>query len=311
MKNKKITIGADIGGGHIFSAAFDNHSNTIIEKSRCYTKVNRKGSAQEIVSAWSENLLKTISKISLEHLKGIAIAMPGPFNYKTGVAKFEINDKFEKLNNVNVREEITKLLGVTNIPIRFVNDATAFAIGVGAYGEASSYKRVVVITLGTGIGSAFLDNGVPIVNRSDVPKLGCLWHLPYKTGIVDDYFSTRWFVNEFNSRTSKGVTGVDEIAELTKEYPEAKAIFQEFGNYLADFIGPWLKKFNSDLVVFGGGVTKSFNLFEPMFQNTLSKSGIHVDLKVSSQMEDAVVMASSKIFQESFWEIIKHDLPDN
>lgn len=311
MNNKTITIGVDIGGGHVFSAAFDAFDQKIIADSRSYRKINSKGTVGEIMQEWGDALRKTLSKIDVGQLKGIAFAMPGPFDYKKGIAKFEKNDKYESLKNVDIGKEISTMNGLPDVPIRFINDATAFAIGVSAYGEGKLYKRVVVLTLGTGIGSAFVENGMPIFSGSHVPSLGCLWHLPYKDGMVDDYFSTRWLVNEFNDRTSKKVSGVHEIANLVNEVPEAKALFEEFGEHLGEFLSPWLKQFSAEVLVFGGGITKSFELFSHILNNTLQKNAIQIDLKVSNQMEDATIMASAKLFEESFWERIKDDLPDN
>ncbi|MFK5972104.1 MAG: ROK family protein [Flavobacteriaceae bacterium] len=311
MSNKTITIGVDIGGAHVFSAAFDTIEQKIITDSRSYTKINSKGSVAEIMQEWGDALRKTISKIDVRRLKGIAFAIPGPFDYKKGIAKFEKNDKYERLKNVDIGNEIAKMNGIPKVPIRFINDATAFAIGVSSYGEGKPYKKVVALTLGTGIGSAFIENGTPVFSGPNVPCLGCLWHLRYRDGMVDDYFSTRWLVNEFKNKTSRTVKGVHEIANLVNEVPEAKIVFDEFGLYLGEFLAPWLKQFSADVLILGGGITKSFKLFSPILKNTLIESGVQVDLKVSGQMEDATIMASAKLFEESFWDRIKGDLPDN
>lgn len=311
MNNKTITIGVDIGGSHIFSAAFDTIDQKIIADSRSYRKINSKGSVSEIMQEWGDALRKTVSKIDVGQLKGIAFAMPGPFDYKKGIAKFEKNGKYESLKNIDIAKKISEMNGLPDVPIRFINDATAFAIGVSSYGEGRPYKKVVALTLGTGIGSAFIENGMPVFSGPFVPSLGCLWHLSYRDSIVDDYFSTRWLVNEFKNRTSRTVSGVHEIANLINVVPEAKILFEEFGLYLGEFLVPWLKQFSADVLIFGGGITKSFELFSPVLKNTLQKHDIQIDLKVSDQMEDATIMASAKLFEELFWERIKNELPDN
>ena len=48
-----------------------------------------------------------------------------------------------------------------------MNDASAFAVGEAWAGSASDFNRSLSITLGTGFGSAFISNHIPIV---DGPK---------------------------------------------------------------------------------------------------------------------------------------------
>ena len=62
------------------------------------------------------------------------------------------------------------------------------------------------ITLGTGFGSAFISNRIPIVDGPLVPRLGCVYHLPYRDGIADDYFSTRGLLGRYKKLTGKELT---------------------------------------------------------------------------------------------------------
>ena len=48
-----------------------------------------------------------------------------------------------------------------NIPIALENDARAALIGEWQFGTGKGHDHIVMITLGTGVGSAVLDNGVP------------------------------------------------------------------------------------------------------------------------------------------------------
>ena len=77
-----------------------------------------------------------------------------------------------------------------------MNDASSFAVGEAWAGSASKFDRSLSITLGTGFGSAFISNRIPIVDGPLVPKLGCIYHLPYRDGIADDYFSTRGLLGQ-------------------------------------------------------------------------------------------------------------------
>ena len=95
-----------------------------------------------------------------------------------------------------------------------MNDASSFAVGEAWAGSATKVKRSLSITLGTGFGSAFISDRIPIVDGPLVPKIGCVYHLPYRDGIADDYFSTRGFWAGIRNITGKELKGVKELAEL-------------------------------------------------------------------------------------------------
>ena len=65
--------------------------------------------------------------------------------------------------------------------VRFLNDADAFGVGEYAVGAARGHDRAVCITLGTGVGSAFLDRGRPVNSGPTVPPDGSI-HLVVHDG---------------------------------------------------------------------------------------------------------------------------------
>ena len=179
------------------------------------------------MQAWARCINQSLSGIGPSRINGIGFAMPGPFNYRTGMAMFEGNDKYEALYEVSIADELKPWLNLgQEVELRFMNDATSFAVGCAWAGEASKYERAVALTLGTGMGSAFIEKGIPIVNRADVAPHGSLWHLPVREGIADDYFSTRWFVKNYNARFGVSEAGVKAIAEAARKKPEARALFE-------------------------------------------------------------------------------------
>lgn len=73
---------------------------------------------------------------------------------------------------------------------------------------------------------------------STVPEHGCLWHLPFKSGIANDYISTRWFLREYAALRGQQAKGVREIADLARENHELRALFVRFGRNLASILAP-------------------------------------------------------------------------
>ena len=308
MKNK-ISIGVDVGGSHISCAAFDLNAKQLIKDSISHISLNNQGSKEEIVSAFGTLLRLCIDKIKVEQLVGIGIAMPGPFDYVNGVGLFTgENAKFQNLNKVNLRLAIQENFNFPDLPIRFINDATAFAIGEYFLGKLIGAKQTLAITLGTGLGSAFLSEGIPVIVEDTVPENGCIWHLPFEKGIADDYFSTRGLLNRYFERTGTKLKGVKEIADLAKEDKQAKELFVDFGEKLALFLSPWIKKFKVGKLVFGGNISKASNLFDGAMNEQFKNEGLDLGVEYSDLQESAAFVGGAQLLDDKFWSLVKHQL---
>lgn len=304
---KKYAIGVDIGGSHISCAVIDLEKEIIIRGSYATQKVDNQASADNILENWAIALKKSIAYIDRDQLAGIGFAMCGPFDYVKGIALFnEAVAKYQNLYGINVAIRLKEILGLEKASdFRFMNDASAFAIGEAWMGKASKVDRSISITLGTGFGSAFVDQGVVVVDRNDVPELGCVYHLPYKGEIAEESFSTRWFVKQYAEKTNHQLSGVKEIADKVTTDVKVKEIFNEFGENLGEFMGPWLKKFDAKALVMGGNITGAYNLFGKHFEENLKKQNITTTVHISDHMEDAAIIGSARLFDPVFWEKIK------
>ncbi len=305
---KNIVIGADIGGSHITSAAVDLDKLQIIEGSLFSYKVDNKASKDTILESWSKAINQSIKSVDFPGLIKIGFAIPGPFRYKVGVAMFETNDKYENLFEVSIKEELPRFIDGNDLELRFLNDATSFGVGVAKMGEAKESKKVIAITLGTGFGSSFISNGIPQVNAPDVPKDGCLWDKPFIDGVADDYFSTRWFIKTYKKLSGEDVKGVKEIAQSKKE--SASKTFEIFSQNLAEFMTPVIKIYQPDLIILGGNISNANHLFLPNVKENLKKEGLEVNFGISSLMEEAAIIGSSRLYEPEFWDEVKNDLPE-
>jgi len=305
-----LAIGADIGGSHITCAAVDIVSRKIFKETITERAVDNKAHADKIIAVWAGALNAVIGKITRKSLKGIGFGMPGPFDYVKGISYIKGVAKYEHLYGCNVKEEISKSLGFdADIPVRFINDVSSFAVGEALVGKASLVTRSMSITLGTGFGSAFIDNKIPVVDGPEVPSLGCVYHLPYKDNIADDYFSTRWFLGSYKRLTGKEMNGVKEIAEAASSDKVAMDLFTEFGNNLGSFLAPWLKKFKAEIVVVGGNISHAYDLFGDIFEHRLEKEGCNCKVALSELKEDAALLGSAWLLDDEFWKAVQHALP--
>ncbi len=308
--NKNIAIGADIGGSHITAAAIDLATGNILRDTVTERAVNNQASASTIIGIWAEALSGALSKMELASVKGIGFAMPGPFDYVKGICYIRGVAKYENLYGFNISDAIASSLDVPDdFLIRFMNDASSFAVGEAWAGSAKDVSRSLSITLGTGFGSAFIEDKIPIVDGPLVPRIGCVYHLPYRDGIADDYFSTRGLLGRYKNKTGKELSGVKELAELYNTDSNVPDLFRDFGINLAQFLAPWLKGFDAEILVIGGNISHAYSLFRKDFENGLKEMNCNCEVALSELKEDAALLGSAYLLDDDFWKSVQHALP--
>jgi glucokinase len=306
-----IAIGVDVGGSHVSCVACNIEEKRYLQDSFSESDLDNQGTAEEIIGVWSRTIQQTIDKVGLNNVAGIGFAMPGPFDYAKGIAMFKGNNKkYENIYGLNVPEALRIKLNLPDtFPIRFINDATAFAIGEDWIGMASGSKRSMAITLGTGFGSAFLSDRLPVVSGSEVPEMGCVWYLPFENGNADDYFSTRGFLNRYFEKTGVQVSGVKALAQLADEQVDARMLFEDFGNKLGQFLAPWVVKFGVEVLVIGGNISYAFHLFGESLKTSLKANGADIRIAVSELKESASMIGSAVLVDEHYFGRVKSLLP--
>jgi len=304
-----MIVGIDVGGSHISSAALNNETHEIMVDTWFRGAIDSKASKYVILKKWAEIINQTLSKIETVETIGIAFSMPGPFQYDSGIAMFEGNDKYESLYNVNIPLELANFLDKKNVTFRFLNDATSFGIGsaINQKGGVANQK-VVAITLGTGFGASFINDVIPVICGDTVPENGCLWDKPFQDSMADDYFSTRWFITKYEQYSGEKVNdGVKEIASKNSEY--SARVFEEFANNISDFLFPYLTKFEADSLVLGGNIAKCHQLFLPKITQIWKDKGLDISITILDDTEESSILGSGYMFNEVFWSKIKEKLP--
>lgn len=298
--NKRFSIGCDIGGSHISCGIIDVASGSIEKNSLVSVKVDNSSRSEVIIKAWTQAINKCKQHLPEKgEFLGIGIAIPGPFDYENGIGLFDnSNQKFVHLKDIDLRNELSESLKLPGKKIKFINDATAFALGSFWYGSGKGYKKMVTITLGTGFGSSFVNEGRAIDEGFTVPDKGCLWHIPYRDGIADDYFSTRWFINKYDDLYNIKVEGVKTIADRAEEDDiRALDLFKLFGENLADCLAPHLKNFDAEVVILGGNIAEASVFFKPSLLKSLISKEVRVDIKVSKLKESAAMLGAAALFK--------------
>ncbi|WP_211282146.1 ROK family protein [Diaminobutyricimonas aerilata] len=189
-----------------------------------------------------------------------AVALPGPFDYERGSGDFAGVAKFAAIAGVDLRGELAQRLGTDAHRIRFVNDADAYGLGEWAFGDVGRVRRLVCITLGTGVGSAFVDEGRAVTDRADVPPHGYVHLLELDGRPLEDTVSTRAIVAAFARRTGRELT-VKQIAAAAAAGDDAATdLLASTMRALGRALAPCLSRFEASALVVGGSMSRSWNV---------------------------------------------------
>ncbi len=283
MKNAKIA-GVDIGGSHITAALIDINTRQIIGTTKKRMEINSKGKAGDIFDSWS-NLIKESFKAGHCEPTEIGIAMPGPFDYINGISYIRDQNKYDALYGLNVKEELAERLGIEVNQITLVNDAACFLEGELFAGTAMDYQRVLGLTLGTGLGSAW--------SLAGKTRDANLWCSPFYNGIAEDYLSTRWFIKRYAELTGNEVNDVKSIVIRVDEDIEILELFNEFGTNLANFLIPHILQEQLQLVVLGGNISLAFAFFSSALKRTFKEQKIKVEISIAELGENASLLGAA------------------
>ncbi|GAB3398834.1 ROK family protein [Schumannella luteola] len=222
------------------------------------------------------------------------IALPGPFDYPRGVGDFAGVGKFDAIAGVPLARPFATLLRTDARRIRFINDAAAFAIGEWS-ADARRAARFVGITLGTGVGSAFLRDGRPVESGPGVPPSGWVHLLEVDGEPLETRVSTAAIIADHLERTGRRRT-VAEVADAARSGdPVASAVWRRAMTTLGEVLAPSLAAFGADELVIGGGMSRSWDLIDEPLRAALTAAPELVDLilRPAERRDDAALLGAA------------------
>lgn len=294
MGQNRYVVGADIGGSHICAAVVDLETGALLGEP-VSIPVDSSARATEILDAWAEGLREAVRQSGV-CVESAGLAIPGPFDYVRGISQIRGVNKFDRIFGLDVAASLRSRLYGTGIEsFRFVNDASAFALGECLGGAVRDVDRVVVLTLGTGVGSGFVHNHRLVENGPEVPPNGWVYCLPYESGIVDDSFSTRWICARYYELTGHRVEGAREVAERCPREDAAMQLFSEYGQRLAGFAGPLLERFHSRTLMLGGNISRAFPYFQAALLQQFAADGRHIEVHTSKLLDKAALIGAASL----------------
>lgn len=276
MKSSDTVVLAIDAGGTYFKSALINCEGEIFDDSFHQTLVSSQGTKARIIMAYEQIICQALDNAQAHEMNlcGIGISTPGPFDYKRGMSLME--HKFQAIKGVSLSNELYALgIFPDKLPVVFMHDVHAFLKGEHWTGALQGIDNAAAITLGTGLGFGIMKDVKILDNGKGGPCIS-IFNRAYKDGILEDIASRRGIIARYWQYTGNKDTDIDvsDIAEAArKKDVKAIKVFQETGEILAGELMEILVFHDIKSLVFGGQISKSFDLFGPTFQEKLFALG--------------------------------------
>lgn len=141
-------LGIDIGGTSIKGAIVYNTGKV----GKAFSlPINKSLNQDEQIEALINLIKETYTD---DEFEGIGLGIPGSIDPERKVVRYSNNLKWDNLDLGNILKK-----AFPGKRIKMANDANAAALGEATFGSAKNERNVVMITLGTGVGSGCLIDG--------------------------------------------------------------------------------------------------------------------------------------------------------
>lgn len=178
------------------------------------------------------------------------VSMPGPFDFDRGVSLMQ--HKFTALYQKSLRPPFDE----SGIPVSFLHDSTAFLLGEYQDGSLRGAENACCVMLGTGLGFAWVKDGLVQVNDRQIPCLS-LWNTPYLDGIAEDYVSTRALQRDYG----ESIPIRDMALKARSGDERALNAFRMAGVHLSALMNQVIEKLGCDRFALGGQISRAVDLF--------------------------------------------------
>ena len=146
----KLAVGIDIGGTNTVFGLVDENGVCLKQDS---VKTGDYEQVENFVQTVQGKVKTLISDFEGADIIGMGIGAPNA-NYYTGTIEFAPNLKWKGIVPL-----VDLFKNHFDFPIALTNDANAAAMGERIYGAAKGVNDLLMVTLGTGLGSGFIVNG--------------------------------------------------------------------------------------------------------------------------------------------------------
>lgn len=278
MSDSPLTIGIDFGGTTVkIAVVFQSH---IIDSAPPIATQEFDGH-EELIDA----MVRVVEDLRARHagVAAVGVGMPGFVNFEKGLVYNLTNVQgWESIPLKNLLEDRIKL------PVIVDNDANCMAFAEWKCGAGRSFRHVIFITMGTGVGGAVIANGQMIrgachgageIGQTSIDYQGRTGHYGNR-GALEQYVGN----NEIaaNAREAYAAAGISRqlnecspaaLAAAAHHGDEiAAAQWQEVGKLVATAVMNCCWLLNPEAIVIGGGVARAGELlFQPVKEHLFSQ----------------------------------------
>jgi glucokinase len=269
-------LAIDIGGSKIAAGIVDGSGRIL-----CLEK-------EQLPAGTGRDLLLDIIKSKCGKIKAeydfdrIGITIPGLADAKNGVWVYA---PFSGINNFPIAEIIG---GIYNKRVYIENDVNACAVGEKRFGCCKDISDFIWITVSNGIGGAIFADGRLYTghggNAGEIGHIkvtesgsylcgcgdyGCLEAVAAGPGISKRYKLAKDL--SLKTAESKPLTAEQIAQRAYGGEKEATEIMDSTGYYIGMALASAINMLNPEAVIFGGGVSQSFDLIKPGIYSAFNK----------------------------------------
>ena len=294
---KKYYVGVDLGGTNV-------RSSVVTEDGKILGGGKVPSKAMEGLDATVEQLLLSVklalesAKVDISEVIGVGMSVPGTHKSAEGIVVWSPN--FNGWNGVNLAKPIRDALGV---PVCMGNDANVAAFGEYAYGAGKGTNIMVMLTLGTGIGSGVIIDGKIFKGVNEVgPELGhtiiqtdgprcscgrygCVEALARRDAIIDRaarkaHLGRPTILVDMCDNDLRDLTPAIISEAASKGDEVAVETVKETGYYVGIAVSNAINIFNPDKVVIGGGIAAAGDLLFDSIKTTARVNALYAAYSV-------------------------------
>lgn len=260
----RVLAGIDLGGTQV-RVVFGNAAGEIL--SRAATKTPLLGTPERVVEWIADEVRKHDARLEMA-----AIGAPGPVDPKTGVLINPPNLGDHRLwTDVPITQLLSDALGC---PVQLQNDANLAGLGEFHKGAGQDSRDMVYITWSTGVGAGVVSDGELIdgahgsagelghmIIDPDGPICGC-----GQRGCLEAICSGTNIEKRYGTPTK------DLLDAAAAGDPHGVQVADEMATAMGIALVNVSNLFDPDVIVLGGGVTKSWAVLSPPMMKVLRAS---------------------------------------
>ncbi|MDR2546478.1 MAG: ROK family protein [Lachnospiraceae bacterium] len=307
-------IGVDVGGTNLV-VGIVNGEGDIIAKAKCPTDTIKppKAVIGDILRLAAEACEK--AGVNKAEIKSFGFGTPGTIDFEKGAVINSPN--IPLMNNFPLRDTIQAEWA---IPVYLVNDANAAAFGEAFAGSAKGCESMVMVTLGTGIGSGIVLNGKLMMGFNHIGaeightvvvldgwecncgRKGCWEKYASASGLIAltrekmeaNPDSKLWEI----APTLEAVDGKTAFAAAAQGCSAGKAVVELYLDYLACGVGNLVNIFQPQVLCIGGGISNEGDaLLLPLIARVEKGSFRHpknnTEIRIASLGNDAGIIGAA------------------